>query len=143
MANDSTSSSASHSAEKLESFLLNAGIAHEHIGDGTWLLRDPNWVGAQIVVQNTEPLVIFRVKLMDLPADLSDAKAAKLFRHLLQLNASDMLQGAYALEGNALQVGCQSDAKKKNEAEVPLHLAVHEGHCAGEVATGGGGGVWR
>ncbi len=138
MANDSTSSSASHSAEKLESFLLNAGIAHEHIGDGTWLLRDPNWVGAQIVVQNTEPLVIFRVKLMDLPADLSDAKAAKLFRHLLQLNASDMLQGAYALEGNALvAVECmQSENLDQNEflaAIDSLSLAIME-HRQGVLA---------
>ena len=138
MANDSTSSSASHSAEKLESFLLNAGIAHEHIGDGTWLLRDPNWVGAQIVVQNTEPLVIFRVKLMDLPADLSDAKAAKLFRHLLLLNASDMLQGAYALEGNALvAVECmQSENLDQNEflaAIDSLSLAIME-HRQGVLA---------
>ncbi len=138
MANDSTSSSASHTAEKLESFLLNAGIAHEHIGEGTWLLRDPNWVGAQIVVQNTEPLVIFRVKLMDLPADLSDAKAAKLFRHLLQLNASDMLQGAYALEGNALvAVECmQSENLDQNEflaAIDSLSLAIME-HRQGVLA---------
>ena len=138
MANDSTPGSSSHTAEKLESYLLNAGIAHEHVGEGTWILRDPNWVGAQIVVQNTEPLVIFRVKLLDLPAELSDAKAAKLFRHLLELNSSDMLQGAYALEGNALvATECmQSENLDQNEflaAIDSLSLAILE-HRQGVLA---------
>lgn len=94
--------SLSQTAEKLETYMLNAGIAHEQVSDTTWLLRDPQWAGVQIVVQHTEPLVVFRVKLMELPVPLADAVAARLFRHVLSLNATEMLQGAYALEGNAL-----------------------------------------
>lgn len=138
MASDSAFGSSSHTAEKLESYLLSAGIAHEHVGEGTWILRDADWVGAQVVVQNTEPLVIFRVKLMDLPKDLSDAKAAKLFRHLLQLNGSDMLQGAYALEGDALVAVevMQSENLDQNEflaAIDSLSLAILE-HRQGVLA---------
>lgn len=138
MANDSHPMSAAQTAEKLERYLLNAGISHEHVGPGTWILRDSHWVGAQIIVQNTEPLVIFRVKLMDLPANLSDHKAAKLFRHLLELNGSEMLQGAYALEGNALvATECmQSENLDENEflaAIDSLSLAIME-HREGVLA---------
>jgi hypothetical protein len=138
MANDSHSDASNPTADKLETYLLNAGIAHEHVGPGTWILRDANWVGAQIIVQNTEPLVIFRCKLMDLPENLPDAKAAKLFRHLLELNGSEMLQGAYALEGNALvAVECmQSESLDKNEflaAIDSLSLAIME-HRQGVLA---------
>lgn len=138
MANEASLDPTPHTAEKLEGYLLNAGIAHEHVGDGTWILRDPNWVGAQIVVQNTEPLVIFRVKLMDIPANLGDAKAAQLYRHVLQLNATEMLQGAYALEGNALVAVevMQSENLDQNEflaAIDSLSLAILE-HRQGILA---------
>ena len=138
MTSENSASSSSHTAERLEGYLLNAGIAHEHVGEGTWILRDNNWVGAQIVVQNTEPLVIFRVKLLDLPENLSDAKAAALFRHLLVLNGSEMLQGAYALEGNALVAVevMQSENLDQNEflaAIDSLSLAILE-HRQGVLA---------
>lgn len=89
------------SHDDIERYILSSPYASEEVGDGTWVLRDPEWGGAQIVVQHTEPLVVFRAKLLDLPA-LSDAKKAALFGLLLSLNATEMLQGAYALEGNAL-----------------------------------------
>lgn len=87
--------------DDIERYILSSPYASEEVGDGTWVLRDPEWGGAQIVVQHTDPLVVFRAKLLDLPA-ISDAKKAALFGLLLSLNATEMLQGAYALEGNAL-----------------------------------------
>lgn len=89
------------SHDDIERYILSSPYASEEVGDGTWVLRDPEWGGAQIVVQHTEPLVVFRAKLLELPA-LSDAKKAALFGLLLSLNATEMLQGAYALEGSAL-----------------------------------------
>ena len=126
-------------AEKLESYLFTAGIPHDKPNASTWVLHDPSWDGAQIIVQNTEPLVVFRVKLLDLPTDLSDAKAAALFRHLLTLNGTEMLQGAYALEGNALVAVevMQTENLDLNEflaAIDSLALAIIE-HRAGVLAT--------
>lgn len=89
------------SHDDIERYILSSPYASEEVGDGTWVLRDPEWGGAQIVVQHTEPLVVFRAKLLELPA-LSDAKKAALFGLLLSLNATEMLQGAYALEGSAI-----------------------------------------
>jgi hypothetical protein len=88
--------------EDFENYVISSNIPSEQAGPGTWLLHDDAWGGAQIVVHITEPLVIFRVKLAEVPATLSDAKRAALFQRLLQLNASDMLQGAYALEDQAI-----------------------------------------
>lgn len=90
------------SNEDIERYILNSRIPSEQVGPDTWIVRDPSWGGAQIVVQHTAPLVIFRCKLIDVPANLEPAVAAELYRHLLELNATEMLQGAYALEGHAL-----------------------------------------
>lgn len=125
-------------AEKIEGYLLSTRIAYEQANPTTWILRDADWQGAQIVVQNTEPLVVFRVKLLDLPQDLPDAKAAQLFRYLLELNSSEMLQGAYALEGNALVAVevMQSENLDQNEflaAIDSLSLAISE-HRIGVLA---------
>ncbi|HTP58753.1 MAG TPA: hypothetical protein VMM82_07540, partial [Spirochaetia bacterium] len=43
----------------------------------------------------SEPLVILRINVMEAPA----ANREKLFEELLRLNASDMVHGAYALDG--------------------------------------------
>ena len=80
--------------------MLASNIPFEQVGQGTWILRDPDWGGAQIVVHHADTLVIYRVKLCDLPEQFSIEKQAALFRHLLHLNATEMMQGAYALEGN-------------------------------------------
>lgn len=88
------------SHEDIERYLLATHVPSELAGDGLWLLRDPSWGHAQIVVHHCEPLVVFRVKLFDLPAGLADARKAAIFARLLELNATEMLQGAYALEGD-------------------------------------------
>lgn len=88
--------------EDIERYIINSHIPYEQVGAGTWVLRDPDWGGAQIVVQHTEPLVVFRVKLFDLPTSVTTEQELGLLRHLLGLNATEMLQGAYALEDHAV-----------------------------------------
>lgn len=90
------------SNEDIERYILNSRIANEQVAPETWLMRDPSWGGAQIVVHHAAPLVVFRVKLMDIPDDLAPAAEAGLYRLLLHLNGSEMLQGAYALEDHAV-----------------------------------------
>ncbi len=90
------------SHDDIERYILASNFSAEQVSPGTWVLRDPQWGGAQIVVHHTDPLVLFRVKLFDLASELPAERAVKLLRRLLQLNATDMLQGAYALEGNAI-----------------------------------------
>jgi len=118
--------------EDIEDFILRSEISAIEAAPGTWLLQDESWGGAQIVVQHTDPLVVFRCKLFDLPAMPSEAEA-KLFRKMLQLNATDMVQGAYAMEGETVVVVEVLQAQNLDENEFlaavdSLTLAIVEHH---------------
>ena len=87
--------------EDIDRYIMNSRIPYEQVGDTTWVLRDHTWEGAQIVVQHTDPLLVFRCKLFDVPK-MDAAAEADLYRTLLRLNATEMLQGAYALENGSV-----------------------------------------
>lgn len=88
--------------DDFENYVISSEIPSEQASPNTWVLHDPSWGGAQIVVHVSDPLVVFRVKLAEVPDSLGDSRRAALYGRLLQLNATDMLQGAYALEGAAI-----------------------------------------
>ena len=116
--------------EDIERFILNSNVPNEQVAAGTWVLRDPDWEGAQIVVQHTEPLVVYRCKLFDLP-QMPVADEARLLRHLMRLNGTEMLQGAYALEDSAVVVVEVMQAENLDENEFiaaldSLSLAITE-----------------
>ena len=79
--------------DDVESYLLRMGLDHEEIGEGMWLVGGS---GTGIVVHFSLPLLVFRLKVMDLPAD--EQRCAGLYRRLLQLNATDLVHAAYGLE---------------------------------------------
>lgn len=81
--------------EDVESYLLRTGLDHHEISEGMWLVQ-ANTDGAGIVLHYSPPLVVFRLKVMDLPGD--ENRCAGLFRRLLELNATDLVHAAYALE---------------------------------------------
>jgi hypothetical protein len=61
-----------------------------------WLLRTPD--GAEVVVHYAPPVVILRVRVMELPE--SEPRRGELFRQLLEYNARDLVHGSYGLEGD-------------------------------------------
>jgi hypothetical protein len=83
--------------EDLESYLLRMeDLETEEIEEGMYLVRSRT--GAPPVVINyNPPLLLLRMKVMDLPK-ADGAGDAELFRTLLELNASDVVHGAYGLE---------------------------------------------
>jgi hypothetical protein len=81
--------------EDVESYLLRAGLDHEEISEGMWLVR-AGAPDAGIVIHLSPPLMVFRMTVMDLPGD--EQRCAGLFRRLLELNATDLVHAAYALE---------------------------------------------
>lgn len=83
--------------EKIESYLNELGLPWEEIGAGMWLLRDPGG-GQTLTVLHDPPLVVFRLKVMPVPRTNREA----LFRRLLELNATDLVHGAYGLEGDSV-----------------------------------------
>jgi hypothetical protein len=87
-------------AEMIDENLLRSGLEYNALDDSMWVIHDEDDQLDNIILTWSPPIVVFRVKLMDAPADTE--KRAALFEELLRLNACDMISGAYALEGNAI-----------------------------------------
>jgi hypothetical protein len=89
------------SREDLESFLIRTEMDHREIGESMWLV-DPVMDGEEdhpaVVVSLSPPLVIFRASIGMVPE--GDHARLELFTKLLELNATDLVHGAYGLEGD-------------------------------------------
>jgi hypothetical protein len=83
------------SKEKLENYMIKLSLNYEEASPGTWIIRDPAKGLENVVVSALDPVIMIRVKVMAVPAKKQD----KLFEKLLMLNATDMLHGAYAIDG--------------------------------------------
>ncbi|MFL5384900.1 MAG: YbjN domain-containing protein [Longimicrobiaceae bacterium] len=81
--------------DDVESYLLRTGLDHHEISEGMWLAKG-NGDDAGIVIHYSPPLVVFRLKVMDLPSD--EQRCSGLYRRLLELNATDLVHAAYGLE---------------------------------------------
>lgn len=86
-------------AQDIEGYLIRMGVSYEDMGKDTWVIRDNDDQVENLVVTLNEPVVVFQVKLSDIPAS---SDRLKLYEELLRLNASEMLHGAYGLQGNAI-----------------------------------------
>jgi hypothetical protein len=87
-------------SDQIEGYLVRTGVGYDVLGDGIWMVHDEIENVDNIVVTLAPPVVLFRVKLMAVPKD--PAQVAALCKKLLELNATSMVSGAYALEGNAV-----------------------------------------
>lgn len=76
------------------------GASHKEVASGMWIVRPAGGVDADVVVHYSPPVVLLRVKVMDLPAD--EKAVGTLAKRLLELNASELLHGSYGIEGNAV-----------------------------------------
>jgi hypothetical protein len=85
--------------EDIESFLsrLDGGtIESTEVEPGLWIARTAD--DAEVVVHFAPPVVLLRVRVMELPA--AEPRRGELFRQLLELNARDLVHGSYGLEGD-------------------------------------------
>jgi hypothetical protein len=83
---------------KIEQYLINLLVTYREVGKNLWLIDDQEHGLAGVAVMLDEPLVVFRVVVMDAPGE----NRLELFTKLLELNASDVVHGAYALEGDQI-----------------------------------------
>jgi len=81
-------------AEDIESFLILMDAHYEKVGDDIWVLDDG---GAGVVISIAGPVVVFRVKVLETER-IPTTKREEFFRTLLEINASEMVHGAYGLE---------------------------------------------
>ncbi len=85
------------SKEDLESYLLRMGVEYEEVDENMWLIKPHETT--QVVVNFTPPVVLLRLKVMELPR-AQNGILAPFYRRLLELNASDIVHGSYGIEEN-------------------------------------------
>jgi hypothetical protein len=85
--------------DDIQSFLdrLEGGaLTVAELEPNLWLARTPD--EAEVVVHFAPPVVVLRVRVMELPA--SEPRRSELFRQLLEYNARELVHGSYGLEGD-------------------------------------------
>jgi len=85
--------------EDLESFLIRMDLEYEEIDEGMFLVRGAD-MGLPVVVHYADALLLIRMKVMDMPDTVGGE--AELYRTLLELNATDVVHGAYGIEDGEL-----------------------------------------
>jgi len=81
---------------KIEDFLIDLKIAYEEAADNAYLVRDGAKGLSNVVIVYDDPVVVIRTKVMEVPS----RKREELFKTLLRLNGTDIIHGAYGIEGN-------------------------------------------
>ena len=85
--------------DDIQSFLdrLEGGrLTVREIEPNLWLARTTD--DAEVVVHYAPPVVILRLRVMELPAN--EPRRSELFRQLLEYNARELVHGSYGLEGD-------------------------------------------
>ena len=85
---------------KIEQYLIDLKYNYQEIKQDLWLLDDVEHALEGIAVMYADPLVIIRVQVMDAPRE----NRQEFFTKLLELNASEMIHGAYGLEGDKVVI---------------------------------------
>jgi len=81
---------------KIEQYLIDLMLTFQQVDENLWLLDDEDHSLQGVVVMQAHPLVIVRAEIMDIPG----SNTMELYTKLLELNASDIIHGAYALYNN-------------------------------------------
>lgn len=86
--------------EDIESWLIRTELDFEELEEGIWVVRATAGDGGgdepPVMLSHQAPVLFLRAAIREAPED-PDAQA-KLFRRLLELNANDLVHGAYGLE---------------------------------------------
>jgi hypothetical protein len=100
--------------DDIEHYIIQMDYPFESIESNMWVIHDT----ANVVVTYEPPLVVFRMKLMEIPKE----RREDFFKLLLELNASQMIHGAYGIEGDNVVLidTLQSDHLDFNELQASL-----------------------
>ena len=83
--------------DDLESFLIRMDVDWNEVDEGMFLVQSQS---GGVVVHLSDPVLLVRLKVMDLPNGESDL--GELYRALLEWNAADIVHGAYGIEDGEL-----------------------------------------
>ena len=91
------------SREEIERFLdrlAAEGAQWKEVEKGLWVVQPGGEFGFDVVVHYNPPVVVLRVKVMDVPK--TNGRRADLNQRLLELNATDLLHGSYGISDGAI-----------------------------------------
>jgi len=84
--------------EDVEGFLArleSEGVHAKELQSGLWVLTG-GIDGPELVVHYNPPVLVLRVKVLELgPGNQKE----ELYKHLLRLNATDLIHGSYGIDG--------------------------------------------
>jgi hypothetical protein len=100
--------------DEIEHYMIQIGYAFESLESHMWVIHNTG----DIVVTYEPPLVVFRMKLMEVP----NKRLEEFFKLLLELNATQMIHGAYGIENNNVVLidTLQSEHLDLNEFQATL-----------------------
>jgi hypothetical protein len=87
------------SREDIEAYLLKMGANYDDLGGNIWRIRSSGI--ENLMVSLAGPIVVFRLKMMDVPM----VRREELFETLLRINTTDLLHCAFGIEGSAIVLG--------------------------------------
>lgn len=82
--------------EDVQAWLDRLEMPTEKVAEDIWLVRTDE--GAELAVNYAPPVLVLRVRVMQLPAE--PGRAGELFRQLLEYNARDLVHGSYGVESD-------------------------------------------
>lgn len=85
--------------DDIRAFLRKMDLRFDEPREGTWVISGLDGID-KLVITLSGPVLVFRVKVMEMPRQHRE----DLFRTLLELNASEMMHGAYGVEGEAIVI---------------------------------------
>ena len=88
------------SREDIEAYIRRSELGYREVDEQTWIVRTDSKV-ENIVVRLEDPLVLFRVRVMELEG-VRDF--AGLFRKLLELNTAEIVHGAYGISDDSVMI---------------------------------------
>ena len=112
--------------EDIEAFLDRLGqegISYKEVEPGLWVVKPGGALDFDVVVHYSPPVVVLRVKVMELPKEKS--VLAELSRRLLELNASDLVHGSYGIEQNSSSI-VLTEALELEHLDYEEFLAAYE-----------------
>jgi hypothetical protein len=110
------------SREDLDGFIDrmgSEGVQSREVEPGLWVLASGE-NGPEVVVHYNPPVVVLRVRVLKLP---DTDKRPELYRHLLELNARDLVHGSYGVDGEDVVL---SDALELENLDFNEFQASHD-----------------
>jgi len=89
--------------DDIDAYLGKSPYTYQELEENTWLVRDtsldgsPNAGRENVVIRLSGEIILFRVHVLDLE-EVQAEKRGELFATLLELNATDMVHGAYGVQ---------------------------------------------